>query len=44
MPKLWPIGEVAPEKLYFLKEIDCGMLHLEEKIEYLVYFYQHQLG
>ncbi len=44
MPKLWPIGEVAPKKLYFLKKIDCGMLQLEQKLEHPVYFYKHQLG
>jgi hypothetical protein len=41
---LWPIREVTPKKLYFLKEVDCGMLQQKEKLEYLVYFCQHQLG
>ncbi len=41
--KLWPTGKMAPKKLYFLKEIDCGMLQLEEKPKYQIYFYQHQL-
>jgi hypothetical protein len=43
VPKLWPIGEVALEELYFLKEIDCGMLQPKDKIDYPVYFYEHQL-
>jgi len=30
------------EGLYFLKEIDYGMLQLKEKVDYLVYFYEHQ--
>ncbi len=30
------------EELYFLKEIDCGMLQLEDKVDYPVYFYEHQ--
>jgi hypothetical protein len=42
VPKLWHVGEMALEELYFLKEIDCGMLQLEEKPEYPVYFYKHQ--
>ncbi len=25
MPKLWHVGEVALEELYFLKKINCGM-------------------
>jgi hypothetical protein len=41
---LWLIGEVALEELYFLKEIDYGMLQPKAKPIYLVYFYQHQLG
>ncbi len=41
--KLWPIGEVAPKELFFKKEINYGMLQLE-KVDYLVYFYEHQLG
>jgi len=44
MPELWHVGKVAPEELYFLKKIDYGMFQPEEKIEYPVYFYQHQLG
>ncbi len=40
--KLWHVGEVAQKKLYFLKEIDYGMLQPEEKPKYLVYFYKHQ--
>ncbi len=35
---------MAPKELYFLKEIDCGMLQPVEKHEYLVYFYKHQPG
>jgi hypothetical protein len=27
-----------------LKEIDCGMLQPEEKLNYLIYLYKHQLG
>ncbi len=38
MPKLWPIGEMAPKELYFLKEIDCGMFQSKEKPEYPIYF------
>ncbi len=41
--ELWPIGEMALEESYFLKEIHYGMLQSKEKLEYLVYFYQHQL-
>jgi hypothetical protein len=41
--ELWPLGKVALEELYFLKKIDYGMLQLEEKPKYLVYFYKHQL-
>jgi hypothetical protein len=44
VPKLWPVGEVPPKELYFLKEIDYGMLQPKEKPKYLVYLYQHQLG
>jgi hypothetical protein len=44
VPKLWPIREVAPEELYFLKEIDYGMLQPEENPEHPIYFYKHQLG
>jgi hypothetical protein len=40
--KLWLLGEVTPKELYFLKEIDVGMLQRpEDKIDYLVYFYEH---
>ncbi len=35
MPKLWHVGEVAPKELYFLKEIDYGMLQPKEKLEFL---------
>jgi hypothetical protein len=35
--------EVTLEELHFLKEIDCGMLQLEDIVDYLVYFYEHQL-
>ncbi len=43
--KLWLLGEVTPKELYFLKEIDVGMLQRpKNKIDYLVYFYEHQLG
>jgi hypothetical protein len=41
--KLWLLGEVTPKELYFLKEIDVGMLQRpKNKIDYLVYFYEHQ--
>ncbi len=40
---MWPIGKVALEELYVLKKIDYGMFQPKEKIESLVYFYQHQL-
>ncbi len=33
-----------PEELYFLFEIDCGMLQLEDKNEYSIFFYEHQQG
>jgi hypothetical protein len=42
--ELWPIGEVALEKIFFLKEIEYGMLQPKEKPKCAVYFYQHQLG
>jgi hypothetical protein len=42
VPKLWPIGEVVLEELYFLKEIDCGMLQPKDRVDYPVYFYEHQ--
>jgi hypothetical protein len=42
--KLWPIGEILQKELYFLPKIDCGMLQPKEKNEYLVSFYEHQLG
>ncbi len=35
---------MALEELYFLKEIDYGMLQPKAKPKYLVFFYQHQLG
>jgi hypothetical protein len=31
------------EELYFLKEIDCGMSQLEDKFDYRVYLYEHEL-
>ncbi len=31
------------EELYFLKEINYGMLQLEKRVDYPVYFYEHQL-
>jgi hypothetical protein len=40
--KLWHVGEVVPKKLYFLKEIDCGMLQPKNKVDDSVYFYEHQ--
>ncbi len=40
--KLWPLGEIAPKELYFLHEIDCGMLQLEKKNVYLMIFCEHQ--
>ncbi len=30
------------EELYFLKEIDCGMLQPKDRVDYFVYFYEHQ--
>jgi hypothetical protein len=42
VPELWLVGEMAPEELYFLKEIDYGMFQLKEKLEYPIYFYKHQ--
>jgi hypothetical protein len=44
LPELWHVGEVAIEELYFLKEIDYGMLQPKDRVDYLVYFYEHQLG
>jgi hypothetical protein len=41
--ELWHVGERVPKELYFFKEIDCGMLQLENKADDLVYFYEHQL-
>jgi hypothetical protein len=32
------------EELYFLFEIDCGMLQPYNKNEYPIYFYEHQQG
>jgi hypothetical protein len=32
------------KELYFLKEIDSSMLQPKDKVDYLVYFYEHQLG
>jgi hypothetical protein len=32
VPKLWPIGEVMPEELYFLKEINCGILQPKDLV------------
>ncbi len=31
-----------PKELYFLKEIDYDLLQPKDKIDYLVYFYEHQ--
>ncbi len=42
--ELWPIGEVTPEELYFKKEIDCGMSQPEDRVDYPVYFYEHESG
>ncbi len=36
VPKLWPVGKMALKELYFLKEIDCGILQPKEKQKYLV--------
>jgi hypothetical protein len=33
---------VALEKLHLLREIDCGMIQIEEKIDYLLHFYKHE--
>ncbi len=44
MHVLWHVGKVALEELYLLKNIDYGMFQLEKNLEYLVYFFQHQLG
>ncbi len=30
------------KELYFLKEINYGMLQLKDKVDYPVYFYEHQ--
>jgi hypothetical protein len=43
IPKLWPIREVAPEEVYLFKKIDYGMLQPKDKVDYRVYFYEHQL-
>jgi hypothetical protein len=42
MIELWLVGEMAVKELYFLKEIDYGMVQPKEKIEYPIYFYKHQ--
>jgi hypothetical protein len=39
--KIWPIGKVALKNLYFILEINCGVLQLEDKDEYLVFFNEH---
>jgi hypothetical protein len=35
-----PIEEVMPKELYFLFEIDCGMLQPENKNKYPIFFYE----
>jgi hypothetical protein len=42
VPELWPTGEVVPKKLHFLPEIDCGMIHMEEKNDHLLHFLKHE--
>jgi hypothetical protein len=42
VPKLWHVRKVALKELYLLKEIDYGMLQLEEKPKDPIYFYKHQ--
>lgn len=42
-PKVWPIGEMALKEFYFLKKLYCGTMQLEHKVDYHVYFYEHQL-
>ncbi len=32
------------KELYFLKEIYCGMSQPEDKVDYPVYLYEHELG
>ncbi len=44
MLELWPLGKVALEELYFLKEIGYGMFQPKKKPKYPIYFYKHQLG
>jgi hypothetical protein len=38
---LWKSGL---NKLSFLSDVFCGMLHADKDIEYLEHFYQHELG
>jgi hypothetical protein len=33
---------VVLEKLHLLLEIDCGMIQIEEKIDYHLHFYKHE--
>ncbi len=40
MPKLWHVSEVAPKELSFLLDVYCGIMQLEERIDYHVQFYQ----
>jgi hypothetical protein len=41
MPELWHVRKVTLEEVFKIKK-NCGMLQLEDKVDYLVYFYEHQ--
>jgi hypothetical protein len=38
------MGEVAQDKLSFLPNVFCGMLHADKNIKYQEHFHQHELG
>lgn len=44
MLKLWPMGEITLEELYFLKEIDYMVSYNQNRRDYAMYFFEHQLG
>jgi hypothetical protein len=37
------MGEMALKEFYFLKKKYCGTMQPEHKVDYHVYFYEHQL-
>jgi hypothetical protein len=40
MPKLWHVSEVAMKELSFLLDVYCGIMQLEERIDYHVQLYK----